>query len=220
MIDPSLKKKLVHEDRWSRTYQADANFFASESKFEADNLSISVGELAAGWDSWNESEKLSFVNAYRSKTQFGESDEKILEFLMSKGDEPVWSTIASSFALHYSNKKVVLEFQLERLKSASEPKSNFIQALYVLGDAAALPSLHQLHDQLSKQVQSASQGQVDHWTVNDFLRCCEALAYLEKAEHYLDEIRPFPEDPDELIRLHAQNALAGPQPEEFGNWTG
>jgi hypothetical protein len=217
MIDPSLKKKLIHEDRWSRTYQAGENFYASESKFEADGLSVSVEELSSAWDSWNESEKLSFVNAYRSKTQFVESDEKILEFLMAQGDEPVWSTIASSLALHHSNKKMVLDFLLERLKSGSEPKSNFIQALYVLGDVAALPSLHQLHDRLSERVKSGSHGQADHWAVNDFLTCCKALAYLEGAERYRDEIRPFLDDPNELIRIHAQNALAGPQPEEFRN---
>ena len=216
MIDPSLKKKLVHEDRWSRTYEAGENFYASESKFEADHLSVSVEELSSAWDSWDESEKISFVNAYRSKAQFVESDERILEFLMAKGDEPVWSTIASSLALHHSNKKMVLEFLLKRLTSGSEPKSNYVQALYVLGDVAALPSLHELHDQLSEQVKRAPQRQVDHWTVNDFLRCCEALGYLEKTEHYRDEIRPFLDDPDELVRIHAQNALAGPQPEEFG----
>jgi hypothetical protein len=215
MIDPSLKKKLVHEDRWSRTYQAGENFYASESKFEADGLSISVEELSSAWDSWNETEKLSFVNAYRSKTQFVESDEKILEFLMGKGDEPVWSTIASCLTLNHSNKKMVLDFLLERLRSGSEPKSNFIQALYVLGDLAALPSLHQLYDRLSEQIRGAH-GQADQWTVRDFLTCCEALVYLEKAERYRDEIRPFLDDPDELIRIKAQNALAGPQPEEFG----
>lgn len=216
MIDKSLKKKLVHEDRWSRTYEADVNFYASESKFEADGVSVSVEDLSSAWGSWDDAEKVSFVNAYRSKTQFVESDEKILEFLMAKGNEPVWSTIASSLSLHYSNKKAVLNFLLERLKSSSEPKSNFIQALYILGDMAALPSLHQLHDRLSEHVRNMSKGYVDHWAVNDFLRCCEALAYLEKAERYQDEIRPFLHDPDELIRIHAQNAIAGPQPEEFG----
>jgi hypothetical protein len=216
MLDPSLKKKLVHEDRWSRTYEAGENFYASESKFEADNLSVSIEDLSSAWESWDESEKISFVNAYRSKTQFAEADEKILEFLMSKGDETVCSTIASSLALHHSNKKVVLEFLLGRLTTGSEPKSNFIQALYVLGNVAALPALHKLHDLLSAQVKSASQGQVDHWTIADFLRCCEALAYLEKTDRYRNEIRPFLDDPAELVRIHAQNALAGPQPDEFG----
>lgn len=215
MIDPSLKKKLVHEDRWSRTYQAGENFYASESKFEADGLSVSVEELSSAWDSWNESERLSFVNAYRSKTHFLPSDEKILEFLMARGDEAVWSTIASSLTLYHSNKKMTLDFLLERLRSGSEPKSNFIQALYVLGDVGTLPSLHQLHDRLSVEIKQA-EGEPDHWTIYDFLKCCEALAYLEKSERYRDEIRPFLEHSAELVRIQAQMALDGPQPEEFG----
>lgn len=215
MIDPSLKKKLVQEDRWSRTYQAGENSYASESKFESDGLSVSVEELSSEWDSWNESERLSFVNAYQAKAQFLDSDEKILEFLMATGDEAVWSTIASSLALHHPNKKMILDFLLEKLRSGSEPKSNFIQALYVLGDVAALPSLHQLHDRLSAELKQA-QGAPDHWTIYDFLKCCEALTYLEKEQGYQDEIRPFLEHSEELIRIQARMALAGPQPEEFG----
>ena len=215
MIDPSLKKKLVHEDRWSRTYQAAEDFYAFESKFEADGLSVSVEELSVGWDSWGKGERLSFANAYRSKTQFLESDEKVLEFLMAKGDEPVWSTVALCLTRH-SNKKMVLDFLLERLRSGSEPKSNFIQALYVLGDAAAIPNLHELHGRLSQKTKQA-QGELDRWTIYDFLKCCEALAYLEKMEGYREEIRRFLDHPDELVRIQAQMALAGPQPEEFGN---
>jgi hypothetical protein len=215
MMDPTLKKKLIHEDKWSRIYEAGENFYASESKFEADGLSVSVEELNSSWTSWDVSEKLSFVNAYRSKPLFVESDEKILEFLIARGDEPIWSTIASSLSLHHSNKKMVLDFLLERLKTGSEPKSNFIQALRILGDVAALPILHHLHDQLSTRIKTASQDHIDHWTVNDFLRCCEALAYLEKEDRYKEEIRRFLAHPDELVRIHAQNALAGPEPEEF-----
>lgn len=212
MIDPSLKKKLVHEDRWSRTYEAGENFYASESKFDADGLSVSLEELSSDWDSWNESERLSFVNAYRSKAQFVQTDEKVLEFLVAKGDDPVWSTIAASLALHHSNKKMVLEFLMERLKRSTEPKSNFILGLCILRDKAALPELHQLHDQLAERVKAAPQGKADHWIINDFLRCCQALGYLEKTEYYEEEIRPFLNDPDEIIRIHARNALATPQP--------
>jgi hypothetical protein len=216
MIDPSLKKNLVHEDRWSRVYQPETNFFAYESKFESEGISVTIEEISREWDSWNESERLNFVNAYRSKTQFVESDEKILEFLMAKGGEPAWSTIASCLSLHHSNKKMVLNFLLERLKSGSEPKSNFIQALYVLGNLAAVPSLHEVHDRLSEKIKQAH-GEACDWTIRDFLTCCEALVYLEGTESYRDEIRSYLSHPNQLIRIKAQMALAGPQPEEFGN---
>jgi hypothetical protein len=215
MLDPSLKKKLLHEDRWSRTYEAGENFYAAESKLDADGLSFSIGQLRSEWDSWDDSEKIRFVNAFRSKSRFSKSDEPILEFLMESGNEPVWSTIASCLAVHHTDKQRVLAFLLEKIKSFSEPKSNLIQALYVLGDAAALPALHQLHDELRESIKRTHD--VDHWKINDFLRSCEALAYMEKGDSYRDEIRQFLRDPDELVRLHARNALAGPQREEFGD---
>jgi hypothetical protein len=215
MINPSLRRKLVHEDRWSRVFEVEPNFFAYESKLDADDVSVSVEELRREWPSWGDSEKLSFASAFRQKRQIAKRDEEILEFLMAEGNEAVWSTIALCLTRH-SDQKVILNFLLERLRSGTEAKANFIQALYVLGDLAALPALHRLHDGLSERVKAPPGGDIDEWTVNDFLRCCEALAYLEKDERYQDEIRPFLNHPDPFVRLHAQNALAGPQPEEFG----
>src|SRR5712692_1496025 len=79
MIHPSLRKKLVREGRWSRVFEVEPNFFAYESKFEADGLSISVDELSADWNSWEDLEKLDFANAFRSKVEITNSDEKVLE---------------------------------------------------------------------------------------------------------------------------------------------
>jgi hypothetical protein len=215
MIDPSLKKKLVHEDRWSRTYQVADDEYASESKFEAEGLSISVQELRSSWFSWTESERLNFVNAYRSKPSFGVQDEDVLDFLMENGSEQVWSTIALNLTRH-SHKKKVLSFLLDRLQFGSEPKSNFVQALYVLRDAAAIPGLLELQRRLSKEV-SPKTVPLDRWKVYEFLKCCEALAFLEGSESHRDTIRTFLDHPDERVRMRARGALAGPQPEEFGD---
>lgn len=214
MIDPSLKKNLVREDQWSRVYQPEPNFFAYESKFE-EGASVTVEEISVAWDSWDGSQRLAFGKAFAHKAPpFNKTDEEVYEFRISKGDERLWSEIALSLTRH-SNKNLVLDFLLERLRSNFESKANFVQALYVLGDVAACPGLHELHDRLSAEIKLA-QGDPDHWTIYDFLKCCEALAYLEKAERYRDAIRPFLEHSAELVRIQAQMALAGPQPEEFG----
>jgi hypothetical protein len=213
MIDPSLKKNLVHEDQWSRVYQPQPNFLAYESKFE-DGASVAVEEISALWDSWDDSQRFAFGKAFAHKTPINKTDEGIYEFLIAKGNEQIWSEIALSLTRH-SNKKLVLDFLLERLRSGSESKANFIQALYVFGDKLALPRLHELHDRLSNEIK-LEQSQPDNWTIYDFLKCCEAIVYLEGTESYRDEIRPFLEHPEELVRIQAQMALAGPQPEEFG----
>lgn len=215
MIHPSLRQKLVHEGRWSRVFEVEAGFFAYESKFEADGLSISIAELTTEWDSWDGSERIDFANAFSQKPQISKSDEDVLEFLVEKGDEPIWSTMALVLTKH-SNKKMVMNFLLERLGSGSEPKANFIQALYVLGDSAAVPGLVVLHDRLREQLKNAH-PHADSWVVIDFLKCCEALVYLEGTEHYRHEIQSFLTHPDQRIREGAKAALAGPQPEEFSD---
>lgn len=212
MIHPSLRKNLVREDQWSRVYQPEPNFFAYESKFE-DGASITVGEISALWDSLDESQRLGFAKAFAQKSPLNEEDEEVHEFLMVKGDEKVWSEIALSLTRH-SDKKKVLNFLLDRLATGTEPKANFIQALYVLRDGAALSRLHDLHGRLSGKIK-LQQAEPDHWVVFDYFKCCEALAFLENEERYREEIRPFLSHPDRVIRAQAEMAFAGPQPEEF-----
>jgi hypothetical protein len=213
VLHESLRKNLVRETKWSRTYQPQPGFLAFESKFEADGLTVSVEDLSSQWDSWSESDRLDFANAFIQKAHVTRTDEEAMDFLVAKGDEQVWSTIALYLTRH-SNKGMVLDFLLERLVTPLGPKGNFIQALYVLGDKRAVPTLHQLHDRLSEQVRSP-QGEADRWTVYDFLICCEALVYFGGSHRYQDEIRSFLMHPDERIRNQAQHALEGPQPEEF-----
>lgn len=212
MIHPSLRKNLVREDQWSRVYQPEPNFFAYESKFE-DGASITVGEISALWDSLDASQRLGFAKAFAHKSPLNEEDEEVHKFLMVKGGEKVWSEIALSLTRH-SDKKQVLNFLLDRLVTGTEPKANFIQALYVLRDGAALPRLHDLHGRLLAEIKR-QQAELDHWVVFDYLKCCEALAFLEHEERYREEIRPFLNHPDRVIRAQAEMAFAGPQPEEF-----
>jgi hypothetical protein len=92
------------------------------------------------------------------------------KFLMANGDEKIWSEIALSLTRR-SDKKLVLSFLLDRLVTGTEPKANFIQALYVLRDGAALSRLHDLHGRLSGEIKR-EQSELDHWVVFDYLKCC------------------------------------------------
>src|SRR5579872_2069532 len=101
VLHPSLRKNLVREDRWFRVYQPDpnANLFAYESKIETDKMSVSVGEVSAEWNSWDDDQRLMFAQAFSKKSQVNKADEQVYEWLIAKGDERVWSTIALSLAL-------------------------------------------------------------------------------------------------------------------------
>jgi hypothetical protein len=192
-------------------YQPEPNLFAYESKFE-DGASVSVSEISAIWDSWDQSERLGFAKAFAHKSPLNNEDEGVYKFLLAAGEEKIWSEIALSLTRH-SDKKLVLNFLLDRLVTGTEPKANFIQALYVLRDGAAVSRLRDLHGRLSGEIKR--QPELDHWVVFDYLKCCEALAFLENEERYREEIRPFLNHPDRAIRAQAEMAFAGPQPEEF-----
>jgi hypothetical protein len=212
MIHESLRRKLVHETAWSRTFEVEPGFHAYESKFEADGISVNVQDVTAKWESWDMNEKLDFAKAFQAKRDFSQSDEQVLDLLMEKGDDRVRATIALSLTRH-SDKVRVLRFLSERATNQQEGRGNFIQALYVLGDRNAVPGLRKLHDKLQKHL--SEHGRSDLGLVFSFLTCCEALAALDSPAPYNDEIRLFLDDANELIRLHAERALAGPQPEEF-----
>lgn len=213
MFDPSLKKKLVNETAWSRTYEIEPGYFAYESKLESDNLSISLSELVSAWDSWSDDQKLDFAKAFQAKVRLTVADEEVLEFLMTNGNEQVHSTIALRVA-RYPQKENALRFLLKELERGPEPKANIIQALYVLGDSAAVPELLVLHNALAREIKEKKE-RINRWTVIDFLICCEALGYLEGTKAYQEEIREFIGHSDLGVRSRAEMALAGPQPEEF-----
>ena len=214
MIDPALRKKLVREDRWSRIFEVAPNSYAYESKLKDGETVVSAEELRADWLAWSAAQRLEFAQAFQQRQRLTPEDERILEFLMSNGDDRIWSTIALVL-VHHSNRRLVVEFLVEKLLSTAEPRANLIQALYVIGDRSTLPVLRQMHDRLSREV-SSDERTDDAMKIVDFLTACKALAYLEKSARYESQIRSFLAHPDEIIRIQAQLALEGPQPEEFG----
>jgi hypothetical protein len=123
MIHPSLRKNLVREDQWSRVYQPEPNFFAYESKFE-DGVSVSVSEISAIWDSWDESQRLGFAKAFARKSPLNREDEAVHEFLMAKGDEKAWSEIALSLTRH-SDKKQILNCWTGSSLARSQRRTSF-----------------------------------------------------------------------------------------------
>src|SRR2546425_1264460 len=192
------RKNLVRETMWSRTYQVGKKAFAYESKFKAGGLSISVGELTPMWDSWGDSGKLDFASAFSKKVDIAGRDEKVLEFLMARGDERVLSTIALCLTRH-SDRKMVLNFLLERLRSGSEPKGNFIQALAMLGDLEAVAGIREVYGQVSTEINRRG-ADADKWLILDFVVCCSALSRLEDSPSYREQIKPFLNHPNEAVR--------------------
>lgn len=199
--------KLIRESKWSRVYEVAPNHQLFESKFQKDGLAVSLEELRGSWKTWTGSEKLDFATAYLSKPEITSEDERILDFLMEQLDERVWMTIAILLPRH-SNKKKVLRFLLERLKTSSEPKANFLEGIVALGDPEAIPSLRELHDRLRAEIRVAPPAS-RRWAIYDFMWCCSALMKFAVEGQYEAEIRSFLNHPDERVQLKAQAVLHG-----------
>lgn len=212
MIHSSLRRKLVHETKWSRTYEVEPGYYAYESKFEADDLSVALSEVSSGWDSWTDTEKLDFAKAFEAKTLITVPDEQVLEFLMTHGDERVLSSIAICLTRH-PNKAIVLHFLLAQLESGSEPKANFLQALNMLGDRAAVPSIKALHDHLAVELKRAGKDP-NGFLITDFFASCAAIDRLEGTTTYRAEIEPFLSHPNGSIGAMAKLWIAGGPPSQ------
>ena len=189
MIHSSLRRKLVHETKWSRTYEVQPGYYAYESKFESDGFSVELSEVSSGWNSWSESEKLDFAKAFQEKASITAADEHVLEFLMGHGDESVLSSIAICLT-RLSSKAKIIPFLLARLESGSEPKANYLQALGMLGDRVAIPSIKALHDHLMANIERSG-GEPNEWMVLDFFAACMTLDKLDGTTNYRADIEPF-----------------------------
>ena len=199
------KRRLIKEDRWSRLYDAGQFGFVFESKFRREGLSFSADQLASEWESWNDSERLRFANAYRQKPEITIDDERILEFLMQHGDGPVRATMAGCLTRH-SNKEKVLELLLKELAAGPEFAPNFLHALTVLGDSRAIAAVREFRGRTLTQLeQSCEQPSRD--LALALICACRTLWTLEGQSGYAGTIELYLDHPDEVVRGFARACM-------------
>lgn len=204
-------RKVLHEEKWFRIYEAESGVPVKVSKFLTDEIAPSAHEIPKQWESWNFQDRISFAHAFSQKPHFSQEDEQILDFLMSVDDEKVQSTIALGLTRH-SQRRRVLQFLIDRLQSPnSESKANYAYALGALGAGEAGPPLRVLHDRLSRKIDLAG-ATADRALIFDFVVCCSSLSKLEASREYLDQIRPFLDHPDKSVRGFSKVYLEGGPP--------
>jgi hypothetical protein len=197
--------EVVEEGRWSRTCRLDDGT-VYVSKFLSDGLVVDLETIKAEWDTWSESERLDFVQAYLDKPDASAEDEKILLFLMERGGERVWANMASLLPW-LSDRERALGFLCERLGSdSSEPKGGFVRALEVIGGTRALSALEEFHD-VTRSDLSTVDGADAAGLIIDFMYCCSALVKVKGREPHLHEIEAFLSDERDLVRLVASDLV-------------
>jgi hypothetical protein len=198
--------KLIKETEWMRVYEMGPTHLSYESKFLKDEVQMSGDSFLARWPSMTKQERLEFVLAYGAKGDFTSDDERNINLIMRDGDDHIWSSLAL-FMLRHPQQRRVLAFFRERLQTELENPFNYMQALGLARDLAAVPILRRYFDELRTAVETEERTEGWPNPAWRFLNCCEALWKITDLEEYAREIRKYLEHPDSRVRRQAENAL-------------
>ena len=199
------EKELVQETEWMRVYRSGPKTFFFQSKFVSESLEIGSASLKERWFSFTPMEQLEFANAFILKPHLTAEDQEILKFLMEKGSEYVWGTIAYLLP-QYSDREGALSFLLERIASGGRCVSNYYQALEQVGDVRAIPLLRQRYEDYQMRVPPFEQhGPFSE--LSDYQVCCRTLWKLTGSPEYQDALKELLHHSEETIRRRAHFLL-------------
>lgn len=204
LLDSSDRRKIVRDSEWMSVCAESAGTLLHESKFLTQGLEVSADYVKERWNTLSLREKYEFAQAFQAKVLVTPADEEILNFLMDVGDYTVAMFISPLLPRH-REKERVLKFLLARIEEVERPKANFYQAIELLADKEAIPSLQKSYDQY-KDISSDSA--CDRILLFDLLQCCRALWILENSGKYAARIEDFKKHPDSAIRNFATMLLS------------
>src|SRR5579859_1043570 len=164
-------KQKVGQDEWFEYFKSEGHPLIRISKFRSGKVDMSLEDLSKQWVGWSEEQKLGFASAFSVKHEITTADERILDFLMSQGDERTILVLALCLTRH-SDKERIVSFLGSRLLVGLEPKANIIQALALLGNPLAVGPLQQLLEVMH------SQSKRDKWWKLDYVYTHWALVQL------------------------------------------
>ena len=199
---PDLNKKLVRESRWMRVYKL-GDRLLYESKFLADGLQVSSASLKTEWKFMDEEERAEFAMAFLAKPNLQQADEEILDHLMEVGSRRVLRSIAL-LAVRQSDKERALRFLTQQIEGGQKPLSNFYQALELLKDRRAVPTLRRVYERYHTRVAT---GRCDESDLVEYVECGKALFAIEGNPYDREAISQLRDDPNEEVRRVSEQLL-------------
>jgi hypothetical protein len=173
-------KELVRESRWMRVYNIGDRHMLYESKFLIDHLQVAPTSVKNDWKGMTEEERLEFALAFSAKPDLVTGDEEVLNHLMEFGSAKVLSSIAL-LAVRHPDKEKTLRFLIHQVEKGQKPLVNFYQALGLLDDRRAVPTLRKAYDMYKA---SQASGDCKDSDLVDYLQCCKALLVMEGNSEY------------------------------------
>ncbi|HEY1800486.1 MAG TPA: hypothetical protein VGG46_06060 [Terriglobales bacterium] len=196
----------MKETEWSRKFQVGPSRFEYESKFLNDGFHLEADDLITRWPNLTSAERHDFALAFQCKSGLSTNDERILTFLMQNGDEIVWMTIASMLCRH-SDRESVIHFLLERIEKSSKSRTNYYQAIEILGDSRFLHVLEPQFESLQESMSVVKDTHDDYKTELEFIQLCRILWILTNDHRYEGAIRMFSNHRMEFVRQRVNQLL-------------
>lgn len=122
----------MRESRWVRVREIKPGKFEIQSKLLQDGLEIDPEELDCLWPQLSPRDRLDLCIAYHAKREITKADERILNIMMERGDEVIWSELASVLTGHRDRDRV-LAFLRKRAREQTKFVANYFRTLETLG---------------------------------------------------------------------------------------
>lgn len=197
-------KKLVRESEWLKVYSTDKGL-QYESKLLFGDVPVSAQSVIKRWDRFSPEEKWEFVLALQARAKLEAEDVPLLDFLLEIGDPIIRSTLAPLLPMH-PRKEAALAFLLSQINREKSNRANYFQALELIGDGAAVPTLTAIYEEM-RRVNGQDYASWSTEQASDFVACSRALWTLTRSERFRLSLEEVQSHPDETVRAFAQLAL-------------
>ncbi len=194
------------ENSWFETTTIDGRR-SHYSKFSRGGFGVSLEFLKPRWASWSPAERRRFAGAFGllQRSQLGDDDQNVLDFLMADGGPQVWRAIALVVAKHRDRTRA-LAFLIARVHEEDSPVANYYQALEKMSARECVPALRDLlskhREDLGRRV--PPNASTDRFFYQDYLVCSATLFKLTGEEQYLQGLKEMLAHSNERIRTMVQ----------------
>lgn len=197
------------ETRWNRIRYGQGKWLSSVSKFQTNEATISIDEIARDWPGWNDEERFDFISAYQRKPSYDDEDIRIIKFLMENAGPLHMSMMAMRLTMLPDKKQVsnYLMRQIIQMKTDDMLLGNFYQAIGAIGEEAAIPLLKERVHEMLNNPELYEKGGSSNELAGLCISAVAALYRLERNEEYKRLLEGFKLHPNELVAQHAAAIL-------------
>ena len=178
--------RLVRESRWSRVYEhPNQKKRLLISRFDDRSATITAGELADGWESWTETERIDFC---QSSSWLSAQDDfpEMLRFIVQRGGASDVAMIASSVARCLPREEAFGAL-VKALEEADVPEgANIAQAVALTRHPRAEGTLRAYLDRAWRDPGLSDDDPFLNWVAYTATCCIEYLLTLGVAPHELE----------------------------------